>query len=589
MKEFFKYTLATITGLIFVTIVAVILGIGTLVGMVALSEQETIVTENSLMVIRLDGPLEERSNPNPIDQLVNNNPILGVDEILSAIEKAYNHEYIKGIYIESSALFSASPASIEEIRNALLRFKEGGKFIVAYSDHYTQGGYYLCSVADKIILNPQGNIYWNGVASQPIFFKDLLDKIGINMQIFKVGTYKSAVEPFTSNSMSEANREQLSSYLQSVWNTLCNEIAVSRQLSPSSLKELADQGVFAAPAEQLIEAGLADTLLYLDGVQSYLKQLMGMNTTSQLPTLELEDMANVQKNLPTAPSGNIIAVYYACGNITDVASNTTEEEIVGTQMAKELSELRKDNDVKAVVIRVNSPGGSAFASEQIWREVSLLKKQKPVIVSMGGVAASGGYYISCAADSIFAEPTTLTGSIGIYGMIPDMQELLNTKLGIYTDVVKTNRYADLGDISRPLNEGEKVLIQQSINQGYELFVKRCADGRKMTISDIQEVAEGRIWTGETALQHKLVDRLGGLDEAIKAAAASAEITSYSLINYPTPKDPLLSLWLDGADHYIESRIAESVGEYAPYLRLVERIKQANHIQAHIGFDPNFNF
>ena len=461
-------------------------------------------------------------------------------------------------------------------------FKGSGKFIVAYADQYTQAMYYLASVADKLIVNPQGSISWHGLASQPVFYKDLLAKLGIDMQIFKVGTYKSAVEPFIATEMSEANREQVTAFLQSIWGRLLEDVAASRQLSVETLNTYADQIMDLKQAEEYVTCGLADTLMYQDGVLNYLKEMSGREADESLRTLSLDEMKNVKRNTPLDKSGNIIAVYYAFGGIDDGTS--PEEGINSAKMIKDLRKLREDETIKAVVLRVNSPGGSAYGSEQIWREVVLLKAEKPVIVSMGDYAASGGYYISCAADTIVADPTTLTGSIGIFGMFPNMEGLLTDKLGLHFGMVKTNPNADMGDITRPFNATEKAAMQNYINNGYKLFVQRCADGRGMSVEAIEKIAEGRVWTGATAKELGLVDELGGLDKALEIAAQKAGVEAYSVLNYPGKESIFSSLMNEGKDSYIDGKMSEAMGEYYDYVKLVQNLKDADRIQARMPFD-----
>ena len=441
MKDFIKYTFASLLGVILAGIVFTILGIVTMVGMVASSDTETTVKENSIFVLDLNGTLSERVQENPMQQLLGEDfNAFGLDDILASIKKAKEHENIKGIYLQPG-IFSASIASLEEIRAALTDFKESGKFIIAYADQYTEDMYYLASVADKLIVNPKGSIAWHGLASETIFFKDLLKKVGVEMQIFKVGTYKSAVEPFIATEMSDANREQVSVFLNSIWGRMLEDVSASRNISTETLNLYADQGMDFKQAEEYVACGLADTLMYKDGVLRYLKEMSGRNEDESLRTLSLNEMKNVKRNTPKDKSGNIIAVYYAFGEIDD--TNSSDEGIHAQKVIKDLRKLREDETIQAVVLRVNSPGGSAYGSEQIWHEVELLKAEKPVIVSMGDYAASGGYYISCAADYIVANPTTLTGSIGIFGMFPNMENLLTDKLGLHFDVVKTNNMADM--------------------------------------------------------------------------------------------------------------------------------------------------
>ena len=582
MKDFIKYTFASLLGVILAGIVFTILGIVTMVGMVASSDTETIVKENSIFVLDLNGTLSERVQENPLQELMGENfNAYGLDDILSSIKKAKEHENIKGIYLQASSLES-SFASLEEIRQALADFKESGKFIVAYADQYTQSMYYLASVADKVIVNPHGSIAWHGLASQTIFYKDLLKKIGVDMQIFKVGTYKSAVEPFIATEMSDANREQVTVYLHSIWEQLTNDIAASRPISTDSLNLRADQLMDLKQADEYVACGLADTLMYQDEVLNYLKELTECDSDESLNTLSLDDMQNVKRNIPLNKSGDIIAVYYAYGGIDDGTS--PEEGIVSEKVIKDLRKLREDKTIKAVVLRVNSPGGSAYGSEQIWNEVVKLKAEKPVIVSMGDYAASGGYYISCAADCIVANPTTLTGSIGIFGMIPNMENLLTDKLGLHFDVVKTNKLADMGNYSRPFNASEKEAMQNYINNGYKLFVKRCADGREMSTEAIEKIAEGRVWTGRTAKEIGLVDELGGLDKALEIAAEKAGVEAYSTISYPAKADFFSTLIETGKNDYIEGKMSETFGEYYDYLKFVENLKDADRIQARMPFD-----
>ena len=582
MKDFIKHTLASMLGIILASIVLGILGIVTLVGMVASSDTETVVKEKSVFVLNLEGLLVERVQDNPLNDIMGKNfQECGLDDILTSIRKAKDNENIKGIYLQAG-IMDAPCASLEEIRNALKSFKESGKFIVAYGDNYTQGMYYLASVADKVIVNPQGTIAWQGLASQTIFYKDLLKKIGVEMEIFKVGTYKSAIEPFIATEMSDANREQITAFLNSTWKRLLEDVSASRGMSEDDLKKCADDFMMFSQAETYIANGLADTLLYKDGVLDYLKTLTGCEADERLHTLSLNDMKNVKRNVPLDKSGNIIAVYYAFGEIDNATS--TDEGINSTKVIKDLRKLREDETVKAVVLRVNSPGGSAFGSEQIWREVTLLKEEKPVIVSMGDYAASGGYYISCAANCIVADPTTLTGSIGIFGMFPNLENLLTDKLGLHFETVKTNRFADMGNMTRSFNDAEKAALQNYINNGYKLFVQRCAEGRGMSVEAIEKIAEGRVWTGSMAKELGLVDELGGLDKALEIAAQKAGVENYSVLNYPEMDNVLSTLLNEEKKDYIESQMAETLGEYYDFAKFVRNIKNADRIQARMPFD-----
>ena len=590
MKDFLKFTLATVTGIILSSIVLFIIGMVTLFGIMAASDTETIVKKNSVMILDLNGTLVERTQEDPLgilSQLFNDDSnTYGLDDILSSIKKAKENEDIKGIYLQANSL-GTSYASLQEIRNALLDFKESGKFVIAYADSYTQGLYYLSSAADKVLLNPKGMIEWRGIASTPLFYKDLLQKIGVEMQIFKVGTYKSAVEPFIATEMSPANREQVTTFISSIWSQVTEGVSASRNIPVDSLKAYADRMLMFYPAEESVRCGLADTLVYRNDVRDYLKRLVDIDEDDNLSLLGLGDMINVRKNVPKDKSGNIIAVYYASGEITDYpGSATSEEGIVGSKVIRDLRKLKDNDDVKAVVLRVNSPGGSAFASEQIWYAVKELKTKKPVIVSMGDYAASGGYYISCGADTIVAEPTTLTGSIGIFGMVPNVKELTD-KIGLSYDVVKTNKYADFGNIMRPFSEGEKALRQMMVAEGYDTFITRCAEGRHTTKEAIEKIAEGRVWTGEAAKELGLVDELGGIDKALDIAVAKARVGGYTIVSYPEKKDVLSSLLDTKPTNYVESQLLKSkLGEYYRQFGLLTNLKEQSMIQARVPFELN---
>jgi len=582
MKDFIKFTFASLLGVLLAGIVFAILGIVSMVGMMATSDTETVVKENSIFTLKLNGTLSERASENPFQSFLGEeNTNYGLDEILSSIQKAKDNENIKGIYLHAEAL-ETSFASLEEIRSALMDFKESGKWIVAYGDQYDQGTYYLASTANKIIVNPQGSIAWHGLASQVVFFKDLLGKLGVDMQIFKVGTYKSAVEPFIATEMSPANREQTTAYITSIWNKLLEDISASRNLPVDSLNYYADQMMDLRPAQDYITYGMADTLMYKDEVLSYLKNMSNREADESLRTLSLEDMKNVKRNVPKDKSGNIIAVYYAYGEIDN--STSTDEGIDSKKVCRDLRKLREDETVKAVVLRVNSPGGSAYGSEQIWNEVVKMTAEKPVVVSMGDYAASGGYYISCAADCIVANPTTLTGSIGIFGMFPNMEKLFSDKLGLNFDMVKTNKLADMGDLTRPFNAAESEIMQNYINNGYKLFVKRCADGREMTTEAIEKIAEGRVWTGATAKELGLVDELGGLDKALEIAAEKAGVEAYSTITYPAKEGMFSSLLNQSKNDYIEGKLEESIGEYYHQFKFIKNLKEADPVQARLPFE-----
>lgn len=587
MKDFLKFTLATVTGLVLTSIVMFIIGIVTVFGIVSSSDTETTVKKNSIMMLNLNGELAERSTDNPFSQWLGDDfSTYGLDDVLASIKKAKENEDIKGIYIQASSL-GASYASLQEVRDALVDFKTSGKFIVAYSDNYTQGLYYLSSVADKVMLNPKGMIEWRGLASNPVFYKDLLKKIGVEMQVFKVGTYKSAVEPFIATEMSPANREQVTMFIDQIWSQMVDGVAQSRKLTADSLNAYADRMVMFFPAEETVKCGLTDTLIYQNDVRDYLKTLVKVDKDDKLSVLGLEDMINVKKNVPKDKSGDIVAVYYAYGEIDGGSSYSgSEEGIVSEKVIKDLRKLKEDDDVKVVVLRVNSPGGSAFGSEQIWHAVKELKSKKPVIVSMGGYAASGGYYISCVADTIVAEPTTLTGSIGIFGMYPNATELVD-KVGLKFDVVKTNKFADFGAMGRGLNTDEQALMQMMVNEGYELFTSRCAEGRGMTLDAIKKIAEGRVWTGEEAKKLGLVDILGGIDTALDIAVKKANLEAYTVVSYPDKTDFLSAILETKPTNYVESRLLKSkLGNYYKDFGMLKNIGENAFIQARMPFDLN---
>lgn len=582
MKEFLRSTLATITGVLICGFIFIILGVTMLAGFVASSESETIVMPNSVFTLELKGTVQERYQPSPVDQFFEDQiSTYGLEDILNSIQKAKEDEQIKGIYLHTGAL-TCSTASLQAIHRALADFKQSGKFLIAYADMYTQGGYYLASVADKVIVNPVGSLSWHGLASETMFLKDFLAKIGVKMQIFRVGTYKSAVEPMTNTEMSPANREQTQAFLESTWKSIVSDVAASRNISVDSLNLLADQNMDLRPAEDYVRCGLADTLMYKDEVLSYLKSLAGLTEEDNLQTLSLDEMTRVKSVTPKSKTRDVVAVYYAYGEIDNGSSY--DEGINSEKVAKDLRDLRKDKNVKAVVLRVNSPGGSAYGSEQIWREVNLLKAEKPVVVSMGDYAASGGYYISCAANKIVAEPTTLTGSIGIFGMMPDASELLTNKLGLHFDGVKTHKMADMGSMSRPFNAEESALMQQMVNQGYALFTKRCAEGRNIPLEELCKIAEGRVWTGSMAKELKLVDELGGLDTAIQLAAELGKVKDYKLKSYPAKQDFLTELLNTRTDRYIHGQLQETFGEYYQGFEWLRHVKQSDRLQARLPFN-----
>ena len=587
MKDFLKFTLATVVGLIVASVVMFFVSMLVVFGMASSAESETQVNDNSVMTLNLNGVVNERSSAStPFDFLLSQADMqsYGLDDILASIKKAKENDKIKGIYLQCNVI-STGWASLQAIRDALVDFKESGKFIVAYADNYMQGSYYIASVADKVVLNPSGGVDWRGLAAGATYYKDLLDKLGVEMQIFKVGTYKSAVEPYLTNEMSEANREQLTEFVQSIWGNVTKAIAESRHLTVEQLQAAADSSMLFRPAEESIQRGLADTLMYKSDMRNYLKQLMNLEEDDDLHLLDLQAMINVKKSVPRDKSGNIIAVYYAEGGIDNNSSSYEETGINSKKMVKELNKLKENDDVKAVVLRINSPGGSAFGSEQIWYALQQLKEKKPVIVSMGDYAASGGYYIACNADTIVAEPTTLTGSIGIFGMIPNMKGLLQDKLGLHNHFVKTNRMADFGDVTRPMTADEKALMQKNVNNGYDLFLTRCAEGRGMDKDRINGMAQGRVWTGEKAKELGLVDLLGGIDTALEIAISKADVESYTVMSYPEKSSFIDELLSGNTGNLLMNAFLKrtKTGRMMQQVNQIEQLTELDPIQARLPF------
>ena len=589
MKSFIKYTMATVVGIFLTMTLFTIISIISLAGMMATEGMSAPIKEKSILRLDLSGTLAERSESNPFAVLMGKeNTALSLEDALLALDKAAKNENIIGVYLEGGAM-GANPGMAQELRQALVEFKESGKWVVAYGDSYGKTAYYLSSVADSVLLNPEGNVDFGGMASQIMFYKDVMEKIGVKMQVFKVGTYKSAVEPFICTEMSPANREQVTSYLFSIWTNMLKDVAASRNMEVGKLNSLADSLTMISEASVALNGGLVDKLCYMDEVKAILREKSGLEDEDD--DLVFASVADVAKSETLDEKvDDQVAVYYAYGEIVQSQGTglgmSQEHQIVGEKMIKDLQDLREDDDVKAVVIRVNSPGGSAFASEQIWREVCLLKEKKPVVVSMGGMAASGGYYISCAANRIFAEPTTLTGSIGIFGMIPDMSELMTEKIGLKFDVVKTNEMSDIGTMARPFNEAESAQMQKMINRGYDLFTKRVADGRGMAQDSVKLIAEGRVWTGEQGLNIGLVDELGNLDDAVAHAAELAKVEKFRAVPYPGADNPFELLLNQTKGGYLDSELRELLGEgYAVY-SLVRNVKDADRIQARMPFEMN---
>lgn len=588
MKDFFKYMSATVVGLIVFTLLTGVIGAMCIVGMIASGSSAKDVSDNSVMVLNMSGMLDERSESSFMDEL-NGGTVgtIGLDDVLEAIGKAKDNDKIKGIYIEAGMLSADSYASLAAIRNALLDFKKSGKWIVAYGDVYTQGTYYVASVADKVFLNPSGQIDWHGISSQPVFLKDLMAKFGVKMQLAKVGTYKSAPEMYTADKMSDANREQVTAYVNGIWQNVCKAVSESRKISVEQLNAYADNFITLNAPKDFVKYKFVDKLIYTDQIDAEINKLLKQDADDNINTVSLAEMKVVKNK---EEKGEEIAVYYAYGNIVDNATGgmlSNEHNIVSKTVCDDLKALMDDDDVKAVVLRINSGGGSAYASEQIWHYVEMLKKEKPVVVSMGGMAASGGYYISSGANWIVAEPTTLTGSIGIFGMFPDFSGLLTEKLGVKFDEVKTNKHSAFGTPARPFNEEEMRYLSNYIDRGYALFRSRVAQGRKMKVEQVEKIAQGRVWLGQDALKVKLVDELGGLDKAVAKAAQLAKLKEYHTAAYPGKTS-----WVDqllnnlSGESYINTQARQALGEYYEPFMLMKDINNQSAIQARIPFKLN---
>lgn len=589
MKDFFKNVFATFVGIFLFVLVTLLLGFVCIFGMVLSSESTTEIENNSVLVINLSGPLSERSDKNVMAEFIGNVASgVSLEDVLSGIEKAKTNKNIKGIYIEAGAFAPHSYASLQEIREALIDFKKSHKWIVAYGDSYTQSSYYLASVANDVYLNPQGMLDWHGLSSQRIYLKDMLAKFGVKMQVSKVGTYKSATEMFTEEKMSDADRQQTSTYLNGIWKYLLKGVSESRNIPIAKLNEYADSVITFANPTSYLKMKLIDKLLYTDQVRNEVKKRLGINSDDEIHQVSLTDLKAVEP----AKGGSEVAVYYAYGDIVDSpVSNTSfnQHSIVGKDVCNDLKELMDDDDVKAVVIRVNSGGGSAFASEQMWHQIMELKKVKPVVVSMGGYAASGGYYMSVPANWIVAEPTTITGSIGIFGMFPDFSGLASEKLGIKFDEVKTNKNGTFGSTMRPLTPDEMRMLQVYIDRGYTTFKNRVAQGRNLTMAQVEAIAQGHVYTGEDALKIKLVDELGGLDKAVKKAAQLAKIDNYYKVSYPSPVNWFDQIFEENVqDNYLNEQLYTSLGIFYQPFSILRTINQQSAIQARLPYIININ-
>ena len=583
MKDFFKNVFATMLGLFLFGIVMSFMGFMCLIGIIASSSSTTKIEDNSVLVLKLDGSMTEQEEENMMNSLQGISS-LSFEGTMKAIKKAKDNDKVAGIYLEAGQ-FGADLAQAEEIEKALLDFRKSGKWIIAYGENYSTLGYYLASTANKIYLNKDGMIEWSGIGGEKVYYKNLLAKVGIKFVTTKVGKYKSAVEQLTADNISDADREQTQRYLDGWWNTILATVAKNRSLNKDSLNAYADRVITLEAPENMQKYKLVDGLIYNDQIADIVRKQLGIDKEDDINKLTVDDI-NVDD---TPVTGEHIAVYYAYGDIVDKASPQSifqdDRQIVGNDMCKDLEDLAKDDDVKAVVIRVNSGGGSAYASEQIWHQISELKKVKPVVVSMSGAAASGGYYLSSNANWIVADPTTITGSIGIFGLFLDRSELYTKKLGINYAEVKTNRNSVFGASGHPFTPEQLSLLQNNVNRGYMLFKKRVAEGRKMTMEQVENIAQGRVWLGQDAIKLKLVDQLGGLDDAIVKAAKLAKMNDYETASYPSP----LSTWEQllgsyvGGDDLLNGKMQAYLGEFYEPFKIINDAKHMDKVQARMPY------
>jgi protease-4 len=590
MKEFFKYVLATVVGVIAVSVIGIFLFFMAIGILISSTEKQVSVQNNSMLVLDLERQIVDRAPNDPFQDLdIPGFPQLktiGLDDIQTSLQKAVHDDRIKGVYLKLS-MVNGGIASVEEIRNMLIAFKDScDKPVYAYGDMYDQKSYYLASVADEIVVHPLGSVDFRGLGGEMMFYTKALEKLGIEMQIVRHGKFKAAVEPFMLEKMSEENREQRLTYLGSLWNHMLNGISETRTISVEQLNVLADEVQTFQQGQKAVESGLVDAAKYKDEVLDDLRKITGIEAKKGIPIIGVTNYAKAQvKGAEKRFSRNKIAVVYASG---DIGMSMGGEAIIGDEIGREIRKVRQDSSYKAIVLRVNSPGGAVFDSEVIWREVKLAAEEKTMVVSFGDVAASGGYYIACAADRIVAHPNTITGSIGIFGMIPNMGELFNDKLGITTDVVKTNKNSDLFSVTRPMTEYERQLLQQSIEEGYDLFISHVAEGRKMTKEQVDEIGEGRVWSGENAKELGLVDEFGGLQHAIDLAAEIEGLENYRTVPLPALPDPFQQLFKKGTDNVRTWFLKNQLGEHYRYYQFLKKSSEMNGIFARLPYDLTIN-
>jgi protease-4 len=590
MKEFFKYVLATIVGIFAVSIIGFFLILILIGAIVASTEKQVSVENNSMLLIDLSNRLVDRAPNDPFEDFeipgFSQIKSLGLDDITTSLKNAETDDRIKGVYLKLS-MANGGIATVEEIRNLLKEFKKkSGKPIYAHADQMMmdQKSYYLATVADKIVVHPEASVDFRGLGGEMMFYKNALNKVGVEMQIVRHGKFKAAVEPFMLDKMSAENREQQLTYMTSLWNHMLKGISEERNVSIDQLNRLADDVQTFNKGMKAVTAGLVDEAKYKDEVLDDLRKIAGIEGTKGIPVINASKYADVPAS-DAKFSRNKIAVIYASG---DIGMSLGGEMIDGNELSKEIRKVRQDSSYKAIVLRIDSPGGTVFDSETIWREVKLAAEQKTLVVSFGNVAASGGYYLSCAADKIVASPNTITGSIGIFGTIPNFGELLNDKLGITTDVVKTNKNADLLTLTRPMTETERNLLQRSIEEGYDTFISHVAEGRKMSKAQVDSIGQGRVWSGENAKQIGLVDDFGGLKEAIAMAAEIEGLDEYRTVDLPSLPDPFEELFKMGTDNIRARFIRNELGEKYRYYEYLKKMAGFNGIYARLPYDINMN-
>ncbi|MBE5321744.1 signal peptide peptidase SppA [Pedobacter sp. MR2016-19] len=584
MREFFKYLFASMLGFFLSIVIVFIICFVVVVGLISSidSDKTVVVSNNSVLFLNLDQAITERTPKNPFGNLPivggEEKEAIGLNDFLKALQKAKTDDNIKCIYLNVSSP-NAGYATLREVRNALIDFKKSHKKIIAYSEVYTQGAYYLASVADKVYLNPEGALEFKGFSSELTFFKGTLEKVGVEMQVIRVGNYKSAVEPFILDKMSDYNRKQVTAYVGGLYNTFLTDIAQSRNIQKDSLYNIADNYKVQQP-QDAVNFKMIDALKYKDQILEELKGLSGRTRGENIRAVSINDYA--KNNSDTGEGKDKVAIIYANGEIN--GGEGSDNQIGSERISRAIRKARLDDDIKAVVLRVNSPGGSALASDVIWREVVLTRKEKPVIASFGDVAASGGYYIGCAADSIFVQPNTITGSIGVFGIIPNFQNLMTNKLGITFDGVKTGKYADIMATNRPMTAGERFIIQNELNRIYSGFVSRVADGRKKSKAYIDSIGGGHVWIGTDAVQIGLADRIGSFNDAIKAAAKKAKIKNYKVVEYPDVIDPWKSLMDEGTDRVKTYYTKQELGDNYMLYQQMKKVIASSGIQARMPFE-----